>query len=118
MALPQTLVFLLVISIKGNRNIMNDIKIIDAVVNIWTEEALSIRPDWGTEFFVEKMKTNKDLMHGLSLDDMLARMKSASIDHSFLIAAKSGRPGLPGCYHMPPEVVAKAVKKHPKISRV
>ncbi len=59
MAIRLMLVCLLGISIKGNRNIMNDIKIIDAVVNIWTEEALSIRPDWGTEFFVEKMK-NED----------------------------------------------------------
>ena len=90
-----------------------DIKIIDAVVNIWTEEALSVRPDWGTDFFVEKMKANKDLMHGLSLEDMILRMDSAGIDHAFLIAAKSGRPGLPGCYHMPPEIVADAVKEHP-----
>ena len=29
-----------------------DIKIIDAVVNVWTEEALSVRPDWGTDFLV------------------------------------------------------------------
>ena len=90
-----------------------DIKIIDAVVNIWTEEALSVRPDWGTDFFVEKMKANKELMNGLSLENMISRMNSAGIDHAFLIAAKSGRPGLPGCYHMPPEIVANAVKEHP-----
>ena len=29
----------------------SDIGAIDAVVNIWTEEALSHRPDWGDEFF-------------------------------------------------------------------
>ena len=90
-----------------------DIKIIDAVVNVWTEEALSVRPDWGTDFFVEKMKANKELMNGLSLENTITRMDSAGIDHAFLIAAKSGRPGLPGCYHMPPEIVANAVKRHP-----
>ena len=66
-----------------------DIKIIDAVVNVWTEEALSVRPDWGTDFFVEKMKANKELMNGLSLENMILRMNSAGIDHAFLIAAKS-----------------------------
>ena len=92
---------------------MKEIKIIDAGVNIWTEEARSVRPDWGTKFFVEKMKANKDLMHGLALTDMITRMNSAGIDHSFLIAAKAGRTGLPGCYHMPPNIVATAVKQHP-----
>ena len=90
-----------------------NIKIIDAVVNIWTKEALSVRPDWGTDFFVNKMKANDNIMSGLSLDKMITRMDSAGIDHSFLIAAKAGRPGLPGCYHMPPQIVADAVNKHP-----
>ncbi|MGI9239122.1 MAG: amidohydrolase family protein [Woeseiaceae bacterium] len=91
----------------------NEIRAIDAVVNIWTEEALSHRPDWGDEFFTGKMKAKNSLMSGLSLDDMIERMGAASIDHAFLIAAKSGRPGLEGCYHMPPKVVADAVKQHP-----
>jgi len=40
-------------------------------------------------------------------------MDAAGIDISFLVAAKAGRVGLPGCYHMPPEVVAEAIKKYP-----
>ncbi len=91
-----------------------DYKAIDAVVNIWTEEALSVRPDWGPEFFVGKMKANDGLMGGLSLEQMIGRMDEAGIGHGFLIAAKSGRPGLPGCYHMPPEIVARAVEAHPE----
>ena len=90
------------------------IRAIDAVVNIWTEEALSHRPDWGDDFFVGKMKAKDSLMAGLTLEQMIERMASASIEHGFLIAAKSGRPGLPGCYHMPPHVVADAVKAHPQ----
>lgn len=87
---------------------------IDAVVNIWTEEALSHRPDWGSEFFVGKMKAKDSDMSGLTLEAMLSRMDEANIGHAFLIAAKSGRVGLPGCYHMPYKVVADAVEKYPK----
>ncbi|NBC22608.1 MAG: amidohydrolase family protein [Gammaproteobacteria bacterium] len=87
---------------------------IDAVVNIWTEEALSVRPDWGTDFFVGKMKAQGGLMGGLTLAQMVERMGEAGIGHAFLVAAKSGRPGLPGCYHMPPEIVARAVEQYPE----
>lgn len=91
----------------------NAIKAIDAVVNIWTREALAHRPDWGDDFFTGKMKAEDSRMDPLSLDEMIERMADAGIDHAFLIAAKSGRPGLKGCYHMPPEVVANAVREHP-----
>jgi predicted TIM-barrel fold metal-dependent hydrolase len=89
------------------------IRAIDAVVNIWTEEALSHRPGWGDEFFVGKMKAKSNIMSGLSLEDMVQRMDSAGVEHGFLIAAKSGRVGLPGCYHMPPSLVAAAVEQYP-----
>jgi predicted TIM-barrel fold metal-dependent hydrolase len=92
----------------------NSIKAIDAVVNIWTEEALSHRPDWRDKFFVDKVKAKDKLMAGLTLTQMIERMDAADIEHAFLIAAKSGRPGLKGCYHMPPSVVADAVRQHPQ----
>jgi predicted TIM-barrel fold metal-dependent hydrolase len=90
-----------------------DYQAIDAVVNIWTEEALAQRPDWGPEFFSGKMNADRGLMAGVSLAQMLEMMDEAGIERSFLIAAYSGRPGLPGCYHMPYEVVARAVEAHP-----
>lgn len=92
----------------------HEVKAIDAVVNLWTEEALSHRPGWGDDFFVGKMKAKDSLMAGLTLEEMIERMDSANIQHAFLIAAKSGRPGLPACYHMPPEVIADAVSKYPE----
>jgi predicted TIM-barrel fold metal-dependent hydrolase len=92
----------------------DEYRAIDAVVNIWTEEALSVRPDWGPEFFVGKMKAQGGLMGGLTLEQMIERMEAAGIGHAFLVAAKSGRPGLPGCYHMPPEIVARAMEQYPK----
>ncbi len=88
-------------------------QVIDAVVNPWTPEALSHRPGWGEDFFVGKVKTEDRLMTGLTLEQMIERMDEAGIGHAFLIAAKCGRPGLPGCYHMPLDVVARAVEKYP-----
>ena len=92
----------------------NNIKAIDAVVNIWTNEALSHRPDWRDDFFVGKMKAQSGLMQGLSLEQMIDLMQEAGTEHGFLIAAKAGRPGLPGCYHLPPQIVADAVDKYPE----
>jgi len=89
-------------------------KAIDAVVNIWTREALSHRPDWGDEFFVGKMNAENDLMAGLSLEEMIEKMEEAGIEKAFLIAARAGRVGLPGCYHMPYSVVADACAKYPE----
>ena len=89
-----------------------DYKAIDTVVNIWTPEALSHRPGWTDEFFIGKMKGEHDEV-GISLETMLEDMDAAGIEYGFLIATKAGRTGLPGCYHMPPEVVAEAVKKYP-----
>ena len=89
-------------------------KAIDAVVNIWTREALSHRPDWGDEFFVDKMNAENALMAGLSLEEMIEKMEEAGIDKAFLIAARTGRVGLPGCYHMPYSVVADACAKYPE----
>ncbi len=89
-------------------------KAIDAVVNIWTRKALSHRPDWGDEFFVGKMNAENALMAGLSLEEIIEKMEEAGIEKAFLIAARAGRVGLPGCYHMPYSVVAEACAKYPE----
>ena len=93
---------------------MNDYnyKAIDAVVNIWTAEAHSHRPGWTDEFFLDKVKGKHD-SGGISLETMLDQMDEANIEKGFLVAAKSGRLGLPGSYHMPIDVVAKAVEQYP-----
>jgi uncharacterized protein len=92
----------------------DDYKAIDAVVNIWTDEALALRPHWGTDFFSGKMKADRSVVSkGISLEQMIGMLDEAGIGRAFLIAAHSGRPGLPGCYHMPYEVVARACEKYP-----
>ncbi len=86
---------------------------IDAVVNIWTPEALAHRPAWTDSFFMGKVK-GQHSSAGISLEEMLAEMDEARIQCAFLVAAKTGRLGLPGCYHMPTEVVADAVARYPE----
>jgi uncharacterized protein len=86
---------------------------IDAVVNIWTPEALSYRPGWTDEFSAGKMKAGSTPVAGLELEEMIDRMDAAGIERAFLIAPKSGRLGLPGCYHLPYSIVAKAVERFP-----
>lgn len=92
---------------------VDDIKAIDAVVNLWTADALAHRPDWAEGFFVGKMKADASLLRGLPLARMLDRMDEAGTERALLIAAKAGRLGLPGCYHLPPDLVSDAVAAHP-----
>lgn len=91
---------------------MSDIRAIDAVVNIWTEEALSGRPD-RAEFYRGKVKVDQDTFEGISLDRMLSRMDEAGIERAMLIAAKVGQLGHPACYHVPHALVVDAVQAHP-----
>jgi hypothetical protein len=91
-----------------------DYRNIDAVVNIWTAEALAQRPAWGKDFFSGKMKADSNVIgKAISLEQMIGMLDEANIDIAFLIAARSGRPGLPGCYHMPYEIVAQACSEYP-----
>ncbi|MFM7432047.1 MAG: amidohydrolase family protein, partial [Gammaproteobacteria bacterium] len=85
---------------------------IDIVSGIWTEEALAHRPGWQEQFFAGKMKS-KTNMKGVTLDDQLALMAEAGIERALLFAPKAGRRGLPGSFHLPYEVVARALEKYP-----
>ena len=65
---------------------MKKIGAIDAVVNIWTPQALANRPD-RTGFYTSKMRVKREIFEGMSLRDMIARMDAAGIEKAFLIAA-------------------------------
>ncbi|WP_339948269.1 amidohydrolase family protein [uncultured Albimonas sp.] len=86
---------------------------IDAVVNLWTDEVMSHRPEWRDGFFVDKMKVDASTSKGISIDEMLRRMDAAGIERGFLVAPKVGRKGHPSTWHLPYEVVLDAVKAHP-----
>ena len=91
---------------------MQDYRAIDAVVNIWTKEALAGRPD-RTEFYTSKVKVDQGTFEGISLDEMLRRMDAANIERSMLIAAKVGPAGHRACYQVPYDLVKRAVAEHP-----
>ena len=93
-------------------NATSPVPAIDIVSGIWTEEALSFRPGWQEQFFAGKMKS-KTNMQGVSLEEQLAQMAEAGIERAFLFAPKVGRLGLPGSFHLPYDVVARAVEKYP-----
>jgi len=90
----------------------HDIAAIDAVVNIWTPEALKIRPNRDA-FFGGKMKVKDDTLRGITHEEMLRRMDAAGIEKSFLIAAKVGPILHKSSYHVPYEMVAEAVNQYP-----
>ena len=90
------------------------VRAIDAVVNIWTPEALRYRPEWRDGFFVGKMRASEELMSGLTLEAMIARMDAAGVERGFLIATKAGRLGHPSTYHLPPALVHDAVQRFPE----
>ena len=85
---------------------------IDIVVNIWTPEANALRPRRDA-FYEGKMKVKKETAQGISHEEMLRRMDAAGIERAFLVATKAGRLGHPACYHLPYEIVAKAVQQFP-----
>lgn len=91
---------------------MEDYGAIDAVVNIWTREALDGRPD-REEFYTGKVKVDRETFEGISLNEMLRRMDAAGIERSMLIAAKVGPADHRACYHVPYDLVADAVRLHP-----
>ena len=87
--------------------------VIDAVVHLWTAEAMAHRPEWTDEFFVGKLG-GAHAAAGISLDDMLSQMDAAGTGLALLAAPKAGRLGLPGSFHMPIDVVVDAVAARPE----
>jgi uncharacterized protein len=85
---------------------------IDIVSGLWTEDALAVRPGWQDQFFAGKMKSTAN-MKGVTLEQHLELMAEAGVERAFLFAPKVGRKGLPGCFHVPYEIVARAVEKYP-----
>lgn len=90
----------------------DQIRAIDIVVNLWTPEANALRPKRDA-FYKDKMQVESRTADGISLDEMLRRMDAAGIERGFLVATRAGRLGHPACYHLPYELVAKAVRQHP-----
>lgn len=89
------------------------LRAIDCVVNPITPEIMRLRPKWSTDFWTQKIGRSADLAAGVTHERMLAMMDEAGIERALLIATKTGRLGLPGSWHLPYEIVAEAVRRHP-----
>ena len=89
------------------------IQAIDCVVNPITPEIMRLRPAWSKAFWHGKIGRDASISEGLDLTEMLALMDRAGIERSLLVATKTGQLGLPGSWHLPYEIVARAVQKYP-----
>lgn len=90
----------------------HDVRAIDAVVNLWTAEVHAIRPNRDA-FFGGKMGVKAETLQGVSHEEMLRRMDAAGIELAFLIAVKAGSTQHRAGHHIPYEMVAEAVNRHP-----
>ena len=90
-----------------------DVLAIDAVVNLWTDEALAVRPGALRGFYVDKIGTEEKTYEGVTLERMIERMDAAGIEKAFLCAVRCGREGFHSHFRVPYEVVADAVAQYP-----
>jgi predicted TIM-barrel fold metal-dependent hydrolase len=86
---------------------------IDIVINLHTPEVLAFRPGWYKDFLGGKIGADSELIRGFPIEKYLERMDRAGIQMAFITAAKSGSKGHPSNWHLPYEMVADVVKKHP-----
>lgn len=89
------------------------IKAIDCVVNPITPEIMRLRPAWSKGFLHGKIGRDASISEGVTYAQMLELMDRAGIERAFLIATKTGQLGIPGSWHLPYEIVAEAVQRHP-----
>lgn len=88
-------------------------RVIDAVCNLFTPEVVASRPGWTGSFLGGKIGAEPARIAGMSVDDHVAMLDRAGIDHALLIAPKMGRVGLPASWHMDVRHVVDAVQQRP-----
>ena len=86
---------------------------IDIVINLHTPEVNAIRPKWRNEFLGGKIHADSEVLAGLPISKYIERMDRAGIQTAFIAAAKSGSKGHPSNWHLPYEMVAEVINKHP-----
>ena len=90
-----------------------DILAIDTVVNPHTPEIVGMRPDWSGKFHQRKFGRDYSVLQGYGHEEMLRMMDAAGTERAFLVAHKTGQLDLPGSWHLPYDMVAKAVALQP-----
>lgn len=89
------------------------IRAIDCVVNPITAEIMRLRPAWTKGFWLDKIGRDAGIAEGLSHARMLDLMDRAGVERALLVATKTGQLGISGSWHLPYEIVAEAVQRHP-----
>lgn len=89
-----------------------DVRAIDVVCNLFTEEVVRSRPQWTSGFFKDKIGQDRQTVQGVSVDDMLGQMDAAGIEQALLIAPVLGS-GHPATWRLPYEAVAEVIEQHP-----
>lgn len=87
--------------------------VVDIVFGLQTPETVRLRPSWGNSFFGDKIGVSDEVNEGFPLDDHVAMLDRAGIDHALVMAQMAGPIGHPESYRVPPELVAEVVEAHP-----
>lgn len=88
--------------------------IIDVTVHLNDQAAKTAQIDWERPLLNRIHTKHTHGSNVISLDDQKSQMDAAGITAALLVATKVGRVGLPGSWHVDPEIVRKATKKYPK----
>lgn len=88
-------------------------RVIDAVMNLHTREAVALRPSWHHDFLGNKIGMAAEDLEGVSLAALIGKLDEAGIEKAILPAVKCGTVGPATNYHLPYALVADAVQKYP-----
>ena len=86
---------------------------IDAVMNYEFADPETERTGWAKTFIEGKIGAAEGSIIGLSVDEFLAKMDRAGIEHAFIIATKAGSAMTTINRRIPYEKVAAVVARHP-----
>src|SRR5512146_1785625 len=99
---------------KGQSMAVGDIKAIDIVMNLQTDEVVQkYRPEWTRSFLGGKIGAPDENVTGVTLERLVEKLDNAGIERALLPAVKVGPLGHPTSYQLPYDVVADVVSKHP-----
>ncbi|GAA2340527.1 amidohydrolase family protein [Dactylosporangium salmoneum] len=86
---------------------------IDIVCNLFTPEVIASRPAWSKQFLGGKVNASDTTLAGLTVEQHLAALDAANVEHALMIAPKMGREGLSESWRLDPMRIVDLVQAHP-----
>lgn len=87
---------------------------IDIVMNLHTTEVVTkYRGKWSADFLGNKIGASEETIKGVSLARLVEKMDAAGVEKALLPAVKCGPLGHPSNWHLPLDVVVKAIEQYP-----